>query len=243
VTALAWIYLVRLALAMDHLPADVGEAMGMTALRPWTALDFALMFLMWVVMMVGMMLPSAAPMILIYARVCRSSKSIQRPLIPVAVFVSGYLIAWTAFSLAATIAQWALEQAALLSPMMVSTSPLLGGALLIGAGIYQWTPYKDACLKHCRSPHDFISFHWRTGLPGALRMGLEHGAYCLGCCWLLMGLLFFGGVMSLLWIAAITLFVLLEKAAPFGARAGRMAGLGLVLFGAVVILGSFGSAP
>jgi predicted metal-binding membrane protein len=150
--------------------------------------------------------------------------------------MAGYIAIWTAFSLAATLAQWGLERAALLSPMMVSTSPVLGAALLIGAGVYQMTPYKDSCLKHCREPARFISEHWRPGASGAFVMGAEHGLYCLGCCWILMGLLFFGGVMNLLWIAAITLFVLLEKVLPFGAQGGRIAGAALIALGCLVLL-------
>jgi len=120
--------------------------------------------------------------------------------------------------------------------MLVSSSPALGAALLIGAGLYQLTPMKDACLAHCRSPAHFIAEHWRAGPLGALRMGALHGAYCLGCCWLLMGLLFFGGVMNLLWIAAITLFVLIEKLVPYGRSGGRLAGLGMIAAGIGVLV-------
>ena len=143
---------------------------------------------------------------------------------------------WTLFSVAATAAQWGLDQAALLSPMMVATSPALGASLLIAAGVYQMTPAKNACLRHCRSPMHFISEHWRHGVDGAFKMGLEHGAYCLGCFWALMGLLFFGGVMNLLWIAAITLFVLLEKVLPIGVGGGRAAGAAMVLFGLILLV-------
>jgi predicted metal-binding membrane protein len=231
VTALAWVYLGAMARGMDQMdPAMMG-------VRPWTALDFALMFWMWAVMMVGMMLPTAAPMALVYAAVARKSARQGEPLAPTAVFVAGYIAIWTLFSLGATLAQWALDQAALLSPMLVSTSPSLGAALLIGAGLYQLTPAKQACLRHCRAPAHFISEHWRPGSGGAFRMGSVHGAYCLGCCWILMGLLFFGGVMNLLWIAGITLFVLAEKVLPFGLWAGRIAGIAMLALGGAILWG------
>lgn len=159
------------------------------------------------------------------------------PIAPTAVFASGYVVVWTLFSAGATVAQWALDQAALLSPMMVTTSPWVGAALLISAGIYQLTPAKDACLRHCRTPVHFISDHWRSGVAGAFRMGVQHGAYCLGCCWALMGLLFFGGVMNLLWIAAITLFVLAEKVLPVPKGATRWSGFAMIAVGAAVLYG------
>ncbi len=211
------------------------DPMAMMSLHAWTTIDFGLMLAMWTIMMVGMMLPSAGPTTLVYAAVARKAAREGTPIAPTAAFVAGYLAMWTLFSLGATFAQWGLEATALLSPMMVSTSPGLGATLLAGAGLYQLTPLKDACLAHCRSPAHFIAEHWRPGTSGALRMGLEHGAYCLGCCWVLMGLLFFGGVMNLLWIAGITLFVLLEKMVPFGAGGGRLAGAGMIMAGGVVL--------
>ncbi len=229
-TALAWVYLIVMARSAGDM-----SGVALAGLRPWGAFDFALMFLMWAVMMVGMMLPSAAPMTLIYAAVARKAAGQGAPVAPTAAFVSGYLAMWTLFGLAATLAQWALERSALLSPAMVSTSPALGAALLSAAGVYQLTPYKDACLEHCRSPAHFIAQHWRSGVGGAFRMGVTHGAFCLGCCWLLMGLLFFGGVMNLLWIAAIALFVLLEKVLPRGAAGGRIAGAAMILSGLAVL--------
>jgi predicted metal-binding membrane protein len=225
VTLLAWAYLLSIG----------GMGSGMPGMRPWSALDFWLVFLMWAVMMVGMMVPSAAPMALVYAAVARKARAQGTPLAPTAVFVAGYVVVWTLFSAAATLAQWGLERAALLSPMLVATSPLLGGALLVGSGVYQLTPAKNACLRHCRAPAHFMAERWRPGPRGALRMGLEHGAWCLGCCWVLMGLLFFGGVMNLLWVAAIALFVLVEKVLPGGERAARWAGGALVALGLVVM--------
>ncbi len=233
VAALAWIYLIVMAMGMDM---PTAEAAGRAALKlhAWKAFDFWLMFLMWAVMMLGMMLPTAIPMTLIHAAVGRKAAGQGTPVAPTAAFVSGYVVIWTVFSVGATAAQFALDQAALLSPRLVSTSPALGAALLVAAGLYQFTPLKTACLDHCRSPVHFISEHWRPGSVGAFRMGIEHGAYCLGCCWVLMGLLFFGGVMNLLWIAAITGFVLFEKLLPQGRLASRVAGVALIALGATV---------
>jgi len=236
ITALSWLYLLHMAYAMQRTPM---EAM---ALRPWTPAHFAMMFAMWAIMMVGMMLPSATPATLLYTAVARKAAREGSPVAPVSAFVAGYLLMWTVFSLGATLAQWGLERAALLSPMLVSRSPALGGGLLVAAGVYQLTPFKDACLAHCRSPAHFIAEHWRPGTAGALRMGLEHGAFCLGCCWVLMGLLFFGGVMNLLWIALIALFVLVEKVLPFGARGGRFAGIGMIVAGGLVVAGAWAGA-
>jgi predicted metal-binding membrane protein len=205
----------------------------MTGVQPWTATEFGLRLAMWAVMMIAMMVPTAAPMTLLYAAVARKAAAQHNPLAPTFVFVAGYVAMWTIFSLVATIAQHALDQAALLSPTMVSRSPQLGAALLIAAGIYQLTPLKNACLRNCRSPAHFLSRYWRTGNLGAFRMGLRLGIYCVGCCWILMGLLFVGGVMNLLWIAGIAVFVLLEKTIPFGVAGGRLAGAAMILVGAL----------
>jgi len=222
-SALAWIALFRL-------PMD-------TAFPVWSPRDFALMLAMWVAMMIGMMVPSAAPAVLMYAAVARRGAREGHAVASIPAFVAGYALAWTGFSVAATLAQWGLERAALLSPALVTSSPRFGAATLLAAGVYQWTPWKDACLRHCRSPAHFIGAHWRPGATGALRMGFVHGLYCLGCCWLLMALLFVGGVMNLLWIASIALFVLVEKALPFGHGVGRLAGLALLLAGGAALLG------
>lgn len=250
VTGLAWVYLVVMALGMGEM-GEMSEMAGMEGtggaegagaaemlrMRPWTAVDFVLMLVMWVVMMVGMMLPTATPMALVYAQVARKAARQGDVLAPTGVFVSGYLGAWSAFSVAATVAQWGLDRAALLSPMMVSRSPALGAGLLIAAGIYQLTPFKNVCLEHCRNPALFFAENWRPGTGGALRMGWVHGLFCLGCCWVLMGLLFVGGVMNLLWIAAITLFVLLEKVIPRGVLGGRAAGLAMIALGVASLIG------
>ncbi len=232
VTLLAWAYLVLLAGGMDEMSGSMAAAQ----VKPWSAADFALMVLMWAVMMVGMMVPSAAPMILLFVTVQRRSREQEGAFVPTGAFLAGYVVAWSGFSLGATTLQWALERAALVSPMMVSTSPLLGGVLLLAAGVYQWTPLKHACLRHCRSPIHFITRHWRRGALGALRMGMAHGIYCVGCCWVLMGLLLVGGVMNLLWIAGIALLVLLEKVVPHALQAGRVGGLLLAAAGLLMIV-------
>jgi predicted metal-binding membrane protein len=251
VTVLAWIYLFWLAAGMGDMAGDTSgmsaggmsdmatggmAGMAMPVLHAWTAGYFVLMFLMWAVMMVGMMLPSAAPMILLYDRVRERQEAKGASLAGTGVFALGYLAAWALFSLAAVIAQWALEQAALLSPMMVSASPWLGGGLLIAAGIYQWTPLKNACLVHCRAPITFLAHHWQPGRAGAFRMGLHHGLYCVGCCWVLMALLFVFGVMNLLWIAALAIFVLLEKILPRGDLVGRASGGLMIAIGLWFVL-------
>lgn len=229
ITLLSWIYLVKMAADMS-----MPEGMSPMQIPIWDLGYFWMMFLMWAVMMVGMMLPSVTPMVLIYAGVARKSAAQGMPVAPTGAFVSGYIAIWLIFSLFATLAQWGLDQATLLSPMMVSNSVSLGAALLIAAGIYQWLPIKDKCLHHCRSPVHFITTHWRPGSIGAFKMGLSHGAFCLGCCWVLMALLFVGGVMNLLWIAAIALFVLLEKVLPFGDVSGRVMGLLMITAGGII---------
>jgi predicted metal-binding membrane protein len=234
VAALAWAYTVYLAHDMGNM--HMGMGMAMPKMQSWSLMDFVSMFLMWAVMMVAMMVPTAAPMILIFANVNRKRQEQERPYVPTAVFLSGYLLVWTGFSVLATLAQWGLHEAALLSPMMVSTSPILGGILLLAAGIFQWTPLKYACLKHCRSPLSFLMTDWREGYRGALIMGLKHGSYCTGCCWFLMALLFVAGVMNLLWVATITAFVLVEKAVPRGDLVGRIAGVALCIAGLIMLV-------
>jgi predicted metal-binding membrane protein len=232
VTLLCWVYLITMAIDMDNMMA-AGQMMQIPV---WTVSYFTAMLLMWVVMMVGMMAPTAIPMALVYAAISRKAAKQGSTLAPTSTFVSGYIVMWTVFSLAATLAQWGLDEAALLSPMMVSNSPWLGATLLILAGLFQFTPMKNSCLRHCRAPAYFISEHWKPGSLGAFRMGVEHGIYCIGCCWILMGLLFFGGVMSLLWIAGITLFVLLEKVVPLGDLGGRIAGGAMALCGVIMLI-------
>ena len=240
ITGLAWAYMFYLAAQMgDASMASEMSAMAVPQMQAWGITDLALTFVMWSVMMVAMMVPSAAPMILIFAKVGRNQGSGPSPLAPTVAFVGGYLLVWTAFSAVATLSQWGLHSAALLSPMMVSTSRVVGGGLLIAAGVFQWTPLKRACLVHCRSPLHFFMTEWRAGASGALQMGARHGAYCVGCCWVLMALLFVAGVMNLLWVAAITAFVLIEKMVRRGEVVGRVAGVALVAAGVAMVAGSF----
>jgi predicted metal-binding membrane protein len=243
VTALAWAYLFVLAKAMASMqgPDGWGAFMGLMPMGRWGFLEYALAFSMWALMMVGMMIPSAAPMIVLHAHVARRSQAQDRPLASTSAFAAGYLLTWSAFSLVAAMIQGALVHIALVTETMTSASTVLAGIVLIAAGLYQWTPMKHACLAHCRSPFHFLSQHWRPGRRGALRMGIEHGAYCVGCCWAMMGVLFAVGIMNLLWIAAIAAFVLIEKAAPFGMWTRRGAGLLLVAWG-IVTLAGFGTS-
>lgn len=229
--ALAWAYTIRLA--WDTSP--MAGAVTMPNIMPWSAADFGFMFAMWAVMMVAMMLPSATPMILLFDRV-RAKRAIDgRPYVPTMAFVGGYLLTWIGFSLIATILNWGLHLGGALSSMMGRTSPILGGMLLIGAGIFQWTSLKRACLEHCRSPIGFLMAHWREGLIGTARMGLHHGTYCLGCCWMLMLLLFVLGVMNLPWVAALTVAVLAEKVLPRGEGVSRFFGVVFAVWGCWLI--------
>lgn len=231
-TALCWAWIVPMARDM-YGPMTGPSAWMMTA--HWDTPHLLLLFGMWVVMMAGMMLPSAAPTLLLYAAVVRKSEEADHTRSRVHGFAGGYLVVWTAFSLLATIAQRAFARLLLLSPMMESRNALFGGALVILAGVYQLTPFKRTCLKYCRSPAELIVRFWRPGGAGAWRMGVASGLYCLGCCWALMLLLFVGGVMNLWCIGAITVFVLLEKLAPFGLQGGRISGVLLTATGIWVL--------
>jgi predicted metal-binding membrane protein len=235
--ALACAYVLYRAWDMTN---AVDADMAMAQMQPWGVVDFVLTFSMWAVMMTAMMIPTAAPMILLFAKVHRSRKEQQRPFVPTGIFLLGYLAVWSSFAAAASVVQWGLHSAALLSPMLVSTNPFLGGALLVAAGLYQWSPLKHACLSNCRSPLGFLMAEWREGAKGTFVMGLRHGAVCLGCCWVLMALLFVLGVMNLLWIAALASFVLIEKVAPAGAWVGRLTGFLLAGWGAWMIVSALG---
>ncbi|MGH6897423.1 MAG: DUF2182 domain-containing protein [Geminicoccaceae bacterium] len=224
-------------MAMGEGASGAMSGMAMTAMAPmaWTHGYAALMLAMWWIMMMAMMLPSAAPMILLFAMINRKQRDQGAPYVPTGVFALGYAAVWGALSVGAVAAQWSLEQAGLLSSMMASTSVILGAGLLIAAGVYQLTPLKHACLRHCRSPIFFISHHWRPGALGALRMGVEHGAFCTGCCWFLMALLFYGGIMNLYWIVGLALFVLLEKTIPAGHWLGGLTGILLIAWGGALL--------
>jgi predicted metal-binding membrane protein len=239
VLAMAWGWLLTGA-GMEMSAVDMTAMAGMDGwlMRPavWTPAYAVLIFAMWWVMMISMMLPGAAPMLLLFARVNRKDKAAGAPLAPTTLFAAGYLLAWGGFSAVATALQWGLESARLLSPMLVATDRWLGVGILVAAGLWQLTPFKARCLRHCRTPLGFLVGNWHAGRLGALRMGLEHGAFCLGCCWFLMALLFFGGVMNLYWIVGLAIFVLLEKTVPFGHWFGRVAGMALVAWGAVLAI-------
>lgn len=214
----------------DGPPSDI---VGTPAIAPWSPPEFGFVASMWIAMMVGMMTPSAAPMILLYARVGRSAAAQGKPFASAAWFAGGYLLAWATFAVAATGAQWLLEQVLLIAPMMGPASRIAGGIILIIAGLYQWTPLKDACLGQCRAPLSFIQQHggFQRSTVGSLRLGVQHGLYCIGCCWALMALLFVGGVMNPLWICGIVALVLVEKLVPAARWVPRAAGVALALSG------------
>jgi predicted metal-binding membrane protein len=228
VTALSWLYVYRQMAPMADM-ADIAPA----AFAPWNVADFALNFAFWWAMMPGMMLPSATPMILTFATINRRKRERGQRFVPTAVFTAGYIGAWGLFGLVATFTDWGLERAALMSPTTQALSPVLAAAAVGATGLYQFTPLKSVCLAHCRSPLDFVLNHWREGTAGAFWMGVAHGLYCLGCCWFLMALMFAAGIMSLLWMAAIAAFVLIEKLFPAGqwiARGGGLAMLGVAVY-------------
>jgi predicted metal-binding membrane protein len=234
ITAGAWIYLLHGA-GMGMPMKGMTGAMLMTP--SWTLGYGLLMFIMWAVMMVAMMLPSAAPTILLAAAIARHRNGSEaEATTTAALFSAGYLLVWTGFSLIAMMLQWALDKAGLLSATMAAGNRFLAGTVLLAAGIYQWTPFKDTCLKHCRSVAGFLVQHWRPGAFGAISTGAHHGLLCLGCCWMLMALLFVGGVMNLLWIAALSVLVLLEKIMPWGHRMGQITGLLLIAWGAATVI-------
>jgi len=237
---LAWLYLAILAeatAAMDGGPHS-SRAMWLMPMGDWGASEFALGLAMWAVMMVGMMVPSAAPMLFAFLNVSRSRPGGPAPIAATAAFLLGYVAVWGGFSILATAAQWALHSAGLLVPTMRSSSVALNALLLIAAGVYQFLPVKNVCLSRCRLPFGFLLTEWRDGWTGALTMGLRHGGFCVGCCWLLMALLFVAGVMNLLWIALLSAAVLVEKTFRLGGQAARAmgasmiaAGLGVWVFG------------
>ena len=243
VAAIAWAYVLDMAQSMSAMAAMPGmtdmpgmkmDPFGMMSpvFGQWSAAHFASMLAMWTVMMIGMMTPSVAPMILIYTQVARRSAG-THPFAAAGWFAGGYLLAWAGFSVVATLTQWGLEQVALLTPMMTSASHIFGGLLLICAGVYQWLPIKYSCLSHCRAPLSFVMSHggFQPRPLGSLRLGVQHGLYCIGCCWALMALLFVGGVMNLLWIAALMVFVLSEKLVPGWRYFAKASGIVAVVVG------------
>jgi predicted metal-binding membrane protein len=240
-TGLAWAYMLWIAADMDIGGMDMsgfrmipaGMALMTPVATPWSVVEFTIIFAMWAVMMVGMMTPSATPMILIYTRVARRAAQQGTPFAASFWFASGYLFVWTGFALVATLAQWALERASLLTPTMATASKTLSGIILIAAGLYEWTPLKNTCLRQCQMPLQFVQHHggFRADAFGSLALGFHHGAYCLGCCWVLMALLFVGGVMNVLWIAALATFVLVEKLIPARCVVSRVVGVAFFVGG------------
>jgi predicted metal-binding membrane protein len=237
VIALSWLWIVTgagvgmSAIEMTRMPRD----MIMTP-AVWTLSYAALMFLMWWIMMLAMMLPGAAPVLLIVGRISRHRSVTTRPWTPISCFSAGYLAVWAGFSALATILQWALEDSGLLSAMMATTATWLGAIILTGAGLWQFAPLKQVCLRYCRSPIGFLTQRWRGGGVGAFRMGLEHGLHCLGCCWFLMMLLFFGGVMNLWWIGGLAAYILVEKIFSIGHWLSYALGISLITGGAFLLI-------
>lgn len=241
VIVLSWIYLLLGAgmgmtgLEMTRLSSGEGMAMkmGEAVMQPaaWSFGYALMMFFMWWIMMIAMMLPSATPAILLAAALNRKASADRSPYGSSVYFTGGYLLAWALFSCIAVVVQWGLTASGLLSSLMHSISPVLTGGILITAGLWQLTPIKHACLRHCRSPAKFLTHHRRRGNFGSLVMGLEHGAYCVGCCWFLMALLLVGGVMNLYWIMGLAVYILIEKVFPKGKRIGQIVGLCLVAWG------------
>lgn len=224
VATVGWVYLV-------FTDASIASGMfGMPGMAGWDALDYLLAVLMWAAMMTGMMLPSALPVLLIYQGVTRRSRELERHSGGIVFFGLGYLLVWSGFSFVAAGLQGLLADVSATTVESIAT-PWLGAALLAVAGVYQFSPQKQACLSNCRGPLDFLARHWRAGPWGAITMGIRHGGYCLGCCWALMALLFVFGVMNLAWVAVLTVFVALEKLLPFGNQIRKAGGV-LFLAGA-----------
>jgi len=236
IALVAWLYLLHLSATMPGMDMADMPGMAMPRVHAWDLIDVVLLFVMWAVMMIAMMVPAAAPMVLTFATVQRQRQAQDRATVPTGVFLLGYALVWTAYAAVAALAQWRLHEADLLSAAMASTSTRLGGALLLVAGAFQWTPLKQACLAKCRSPLSFVMTEWREGRTGAFVMGMRHGAYCVACCWALMALLFVAGVMNLLWIAGLAIVVLAERVLPGGAAVSRIAGVLLLLAGVVVLV-------
>jgi predicted metal-binding membrane protein len=236
IALVAWLYLVHLSATMPGMDMADMPGMAMPRGQAWDFVDVGLLFVMWAVMMIAMMVPAAAPMVLTFATVQSKRQEQDRATVPTTVFLLGYALVWTVYAAVAGLAQWRLHEAGLLSATMASTSTRLGGALLIVAGVFQWTPLKQACLAKCRSPLSFVMTEWREGRAGAFVMGVRHGAYCVACCWALMALLFVAGVMNLLWIAGLAILVLVERVLPGGVAVSRVVGVLVLLAGVIVLV-------
>jgi predicted metal-binding membrane protein len=238
---LAWTYLLWLSADMNMGGMDMtgfrmipsGMGLMMAADMPWQTMEFAFVFAMWAVMMVGMMTLSAVPMMLMYARAGRQTQAHGRPLAATVWFATGYFLVWAAFALLATLAQWGFNRAVLLDFRLATSSTVVGGLFFVAAGSYQWTRLKDVCLTQCQKPFAFLMSQggFRGDVRGSLLLGIRHGAYCVGCCWALMALLLVGGVMNVVWIVLLALLILVEKVAPFGRQIALLAGMVLIVSG------------
>jgi predicted metal-binding membrane protein len=238
VASLAWAYtLAGVGMGMNAFQMTGMSDAGAASVSPvpWSPVRALVVFAMWLIMMIAMMLPSAAPVVLLFAAIARKRRTPASAEVGAAAFVAGYLAIWAVFSAGAALAQWAFEMSRLLTPMMQSTSAWFDGVLLLAAGVYQLTPLKQACLGRCRQPVGFLTQHWRSGTSGAFRMGVAHGIFCLGCCWFLMALLFMGGVMNLYWIAGIATYVLAEKLLPRQRWLSPAAGWALIALAAAIL--------
>lgn len=236
--ALTWLDLLRRSDVLT--PASVVRHLAMPQPTAYGAGDLVMIAAMWIVMMVAMMLPATAPMVMLFLRMTERRRASGRSTAPTGAFLLGYLCVWAGFGVVAAGAQWGLHALVLLSPDAALLSAPLASLVLVAAGLYQFTPLKRTCLAHCQSPLDFLGTHWRDGVGGAIRMGLEHGFFCLGCCWALMLLLFVGGVMNLAWIAVLTIFVLIERVVATGMLVSRLTGAALLLWGVGLLANALG---
>ena len=230
VSLISWTYMAKMSVTS-------GSLIPVHAAHFWKIDDLVSHFIMWVIMMTAMMLPTAGPMILTFSRISRDRQQKEQPYVKTSIFVTGYLTVSVVYSLLATLLQWWLHRNALLSPIGASSSYLFSGILLLAAGIFQWSKIKQACLRFCRSPLNFVMGNWREGAAGAIYMGIKHGLLCAGCCWALMLLMFVGGVMNLIWMIIITAIILIEKIAPRGDIFAKAAGVALAASG-LYLLGS-----
>jgi predicted metal-binding membrane protein len=231
VTVLCWLYLARMNAGMTH--SGMGH-MAMPTVPPSLPTQLVAASIMWSIMMVAMMLPTALPAVAVFANLARRRALQAGVTTPTGLYVVGYVAAWTAYSVVAAVGQIALGRAALLTPMLQSASVALSAAILLIAGAFQFTAFKDACLSKCRTPFAYFLAEWRDGKTGALRLGLKHGSFCVGCCWALMAVMFVVGAMNLIWMGALTLYMLGEKVAPERWQLRRVAGVALVLWGLAV---------
>ncbi len=236
IALLAWIVVCRQARGMEHM--NLSSTMcSMPRVSSWNIADLFSLFVMWVVMMIAMMLPSVTPMALLFSKVHRTRRDQNNPFIPTWIFLLGYLLVWMGFSLLATFLQSYLHTKAWLSCCMVLTHRTIAGMILISVGIFQFTPLKNTCLSHCRSPFQFLMTQWQEGKWGAFFMGFRHGIFCTGCCWALMLLLFVTGVMNLFWIALLSILVLLEKISPKSLRINQLWGILFIVWGISIVFG------